>query len=212
MKFFVRTPKLLSKLFSKRTWFIPGKQKVLYITFDDGPHPVHTPWVLNELDKANAKATFFVIGKNVEQNRAVYADILLRGHVVGNHTNQHLNGWKTKDDVYLNDIRDASRLIDSTLFRPPYGRLSTFQQNILLQQQHPYKIIMWSVLSGDFDLDTSPETCANNVIVNARAGDIIVFHDSEKAANNMRFGLPKVLDYFSQKGFTFKAINASELP
>ncbi len=193
---------------------MPGSGKKLYLTFDDGPHPVATPFVLDQLRQYQAKGTFFCIGKNVEAYPGIYRQILDEGHAVGNHTQQHLNGWKTPNDVYLADIAHAARQIDSVLFRPPYGRITRFQARMIRQMglspgvtaAEPVSIIMWDVLSADFDTGLLPEDCVKNVIGNARPGSIIVFHDSEKAWPRLQYALPRVLKYFSREGFTFEAV------
>jgi peptidoglycan/xylan/chitin deacetylase (PgdA/CDA1 family) len=205
--YLVKTPWWLRKLYPTLTWQMPGEEKNLYLTFDDGPHETATPFVLDCLKQYEAKATFFCIGKNVQQYPAIYQRILDEGHNIGNHTHNHLNGWKTKDKAYIEDIRQAANYIDAALFRPPYGRISRFQANFLQQVARPaYKVIMWSVLSGDFDTQLSPQQCLNNVILNTEPGSIIVFHDSTKAWNRMQYALPKVLEYFSQQGFAFKTL------
>jgi peptidoglycan/xylan/chitin deacetylase (PgdA/CDA1 family) len=182
---------------------MPTKEKVLYLTFDDGPVEIATPFVLDELKKYNAKATFFCIGKNVVENKNLYERILSEGHAVGNHTNKHLNGWKTNDEEYIANYQEAKKLIDSNLFRPPYGRITRFQASIIRKQSN---IIMWSVLSGDFDIELSPQNCLENVLLNAKPGNIIVFHDSMKAFDRLSFALPEVLKYFSEEGFEFKSL------
>ncbi|HEX4877116.1 MAG TPA: polysaccharide deacetylase family protein [Chitinophagaceae bacterium] len=202
LKYFIKTPGWLKKIFPHRIWHIDTDDKILYLTFDDGPHPSITAFVLDELKKYNAKATFFCIGKNVEANAEIYNQILQDGHRVGNHTHNHLNGWKTKDDLYLKDIALADRFIQSDLFRPPYGRLKSSQARKMTN----LKIVMWDVLSGDFDKNTSKDQCLQNVLKNAGPGSVIVFHDSEKASENLLFTLPKVLDFFSRAGYTFLPI------
>jgi peptidoglycan/xylan/chitin deacetylase (PgdA/CDA1 family) len=198
----VKTPWWLKLLYRRCTWQMPGKEKVLYLTFDDGPHPFATPFVLDELKKYNAKATFFCIGKNVFENRKIYERIITEGHQTGNHTHNHLDGWATKNETYLQDIAAASGQIRSSLFRPPYGRIKRAQIKLLQQ----YKIIMWTVLSGDFDKKLAREKCAANVTRNAESGAVVVFHDSEKAFENMRYALPVVLEYFTRKGYRFEAL------
>lgn len=185
------------------TWQIKTDEKVIYLTFDDGPHETATSFVLNILKKHNAKATFFCIGKNVQLHSEIYERIINEGHSVGNHTFNHLNGWEVNDENYLSDIANASSVIQSKLFRPPYGRIKKSQVKIL---QPNYNIIMWSVLSGDFDVNLSPQKCLNNVIKNTAKGSIVVFHDSAKAMERLAFALPKTLEYFSEKGYVFKSI------
>jgi peptidoglycan/xylan/chitin deacetylase (PgdA/CDA1 family) len=164
--------------------------------------------VLDELKKYNAQATFFCIGKNVELYPDVCKRIIDEGHAVGNHTYGHLNGWKTADEEYLNDIENAKKIIDSNLFRPPYGRISKFQLSQLSKPRFKLKTVMWSVLSGDFDVELSKESCRDYVLMNAESGSIVVFHDSEKASERMQFALPEVLKYFSKRDFQFKKIIA----
>lgn len=208
MKYLVKTPWIVKKLWPSYTWAVETKEKIIYLSFDDGPHPVATPFVLDELKKYNAKATFFCIGKNVIAYPDIYKRVLEEDHAVGNHTQHHLNGWKSEDKVYLEDIAEASKYIDSRLFRPPYGRIKRFQaKNIqhAMKQADP-KIIMWSVLSGDFDTALSKEKCLENVILNAEPGSIIIFHDSEKALPLLQYALPLFLSLFSKKGYRFQKI------
>lgn len=195
-------------LYSSYIWSIESKQNELYFTFDDGPHPVATPFVLDALKNYNAKATFFCIGKNVVEHPAIYRRIIEEGHAVGNHTHNHLNGWKTADTLYLADAREASMHIDSNLFRPPYGRITSFQaRNIKkLLTTKETTIIMWDVISGDFDESIDGEQCLKNVVMNAGKGSIIVCHDSQKAFPRLEKYLPLALKYFYEKGFLFKKI------
>jgi peptidoglycan-N-acetylglucosamine deacetylase len=208
------------------TWNMPVEkgEKILYLSFDDGPHPVATTFVLDELKKYDAKATFFCIGRNVVDHAEVYKKIIDEGHVVGNHTFNHLNGWRTKDDEYVADVLKAATVIDSGLFRPPYGRITRFQSAILrktvvdspqlklpsdstLNLQHStFNIIMWSVLSADWDNNIDGKKCYENIVLNAKSGSIVVFHDSAKALERMQFALPKVLEYYAKEGYTFKSI------
>lgn len=207
MFYLVRMPWWLKKIYaSSLVWRMPGGANTLYLTFDDGPHPVATPWVLEELQKYNARATFFCIGKNVKEYPQIYRRILLDGHRTGNHTQNHLNGWKTDDAKYLDNIHEAAQLIDSNLFRPPYGRIRKFQARLLEGSPRAYRIIMWDVLSADFDRSLTGERCARNVIRYAQPGSIVVFHDSEKAFDRLRRALPAVLEHFSGLGYRFEAI------
>jgi peptidoglycan/xylan/chitin deacetylase (PgdA/CDA1 family) len=206
MTYFAKTPWWLKKLYSECIWELASTGKNIYLTFDDGPHPIATPFVLAELKKYNAKATFFCIGKNVAEHAGLYRKILDEGHSVGNHTNTHLNGWRTKNDLYLQNIMEAKKNIRSVLFRPPYGRIKKSQIKLVKQNDPQLKIIMWSVLSGDFDTTILPDDCFKNVVNNTRQNSIVVFHDSEKAFKNLEYTLPKVLQYFSEKGFHFEKI------
>jgi len=206
MFYLAKTPKWISKLFADSIWSMPETEKAIYLTFDDGPHPVITPFVLDELGKFGAKATFFCIGKNVAEHPGIYKRILEQGHAVGNHTHNHLNGWKTPNAKYLQNILEARNFIDSSLFRPPYGRITARQKKFLQHLNEPFKIVMWSVLSGDFDINITPEKCLENVLKNTKSGSVIVFHDSEKAFERLQYTLPAVLKYFSEKGFCFEKI------
>jgi peptidoglycan/xylan/chitin deacetylase (PgdA/CDA1 family) len=178
----------------------------VYLTFDDGPHPIATPFVLEQLAQYNAKATFFCIGKNVAHHTGIYKDIQAQGHAVGNHTHNHLNGWHTEKEKYINDTRQAEQYIDSRIFRPPYGRITRGQINALTRGSHPYKIYMWDVLSGDFDTTITPQQCLDNVIKNIEPGSIVVFHDSQKAWERMSYALPKVLEHCSLNNWQIKAL------
>ncbi len=207
MLYIATTPWWLRMLFpSKLTWHIPTKEKVLYLTFDDGPNTIATPFVLDELKKYNAKATFFCIGNNVQQEPEIYKRLFVEGHRIGNHTHDHLNGFHTTDEVWLNNVKEAAKWIDSDLFRPPYGKIKGFQAKVLQEANPPFKIIMWSVLSADFDVKNSPQKCFQFVKNNVKPGSIIVFHDSEKAFPNLKYALPETLKYFSEKGYRFEVI------
>jgi peptidoglycan/xylan/chitin deacetylase (PgdA/CDA1 family) len=211
MLYFVKTPWWLKRLYPRCVWDIPVKEKILYLAFDDGPHPVVTPFVLDTLKQYNAKATFFCIGKNVVAHPDIYRTILDEGHRIGNHTFNHVNGWKVSDELYVQNILEAGKYIDSSLFRPPYGRITRFQVKLLTGIRNSpvsknFKIIMWDVLSGDFDVSLSAETCSLNVVKNAQPGSVIVFHDSEKAFPRLKESLPKILHYFSNQGFRFEVI------
>ena len=203
--YFVKTPAWLKKIYHNYVWHIPTREKVVYLTFDDGPHPEATPFVLKELKKFDAKATFFCIGKNVIAEPEIYEKILIEGHSAGNHTHNHLNGWKSSNDIYIDNIHKAAGVIESKLFRPPYGRIKKIQGRKL--KEKGFEIIMWDVLSGDFDTGITPEKCYKNVADNAVPGSVIVFHDSEKAFKNMSHALPKILHLLSGKGYRFEAIS-----
>jgi len=185
---------------------MPVQENILYLTFDDGPHPTITPFVLDELKKIGAKATFFSIGKNVHQYPEIYKRIMAEGHAVGNHTYRHLNGWKTADEEYFEDIRHAETVINSKLYRPPYGKIRRSQIVEIISPRFGMKVIMWTVLSGDFDEKLSKEQCLDNVINTSEPGAIIVFHDSEKAADRMTYALPKMLEHFKNKGYRFEKL------
>lgn len=178
----------------------------VYLTFDDGPHPTATPFVLDELKQHNAKATFFCIGKNVVTYSDIYDRILTEGHTVGNHTQNHLKGWHTSKQTYLDNIMECTKHVDNKIFRPPYGKITRGQINALVNTPSPWLIYMWDVLSADFDTTISPEECLNNVINNLEPGSIVVFHDSQKAWDRMSYALPKVLEYCKSKNWDLKPL------
>ncbi|MCH7523810.1 MAG: polysaccharide deacetylase family protein [Bacteroidetes bacterium] len=210
----VRTPKSAKSLFPDLVWDLPSKEKVIYLTFDDGPTPIITDWTLDVLKQYNAKATFFCIGKNVEAHPDIFNKIIADGHSIGNHTYNHIKGWTTSTENYILNIEKAQKVMSKLIqnsefriqnyFRPPYGQIKPKQAKTLIQLG--YKIIMWMVAAIDWDASVSKEKCLDNVVNNTISGDIVVFHDSIKAANNMQYALPKVLEYFSEKGFKFKCI------
>ncbi len=199
--YLVKTPLWLQLLYPLYEWKQSTHGRKVYLTFDDGPHPVITPFVLDLLAQYQAKASFFCIGKNVEAHPEVYARILQDGHVTGNHTMHHLNGWNTDQATYLADIAAASNHIHSPLFRPPYGRIKRSQARELKRTHPDTRIIMWDVLSADFDTRLTAEACAAYVIYHTRPGSVIVFHDSEKAWDRLREALPKVLGYLKKEGY-----------
>ena len=201
----IKTPSIVKRLFPNYVWDIKTRDKSIFLTFDDGPTPEITCWVLNQLKAFNAKATFFCIGDNIEKYPHIYQSIIEQEHTVGNHTYNHLKGWATKTPKYISNIELTEKLICSKLFRPPYGKLKRKQGKILIEKG--YKIIMWDVLSLDWDKSINGEQCYQNVIKNAAPGSIIVFHDSVKASKNLHETLPRVLKFFSQKGYSFKALN-----
>ncbi|HSF46548.1 MAG TPA: polysaccharide deacetylase family protein [Chitinophagaceae bacterium] len=200
MFYTVRTPYLFKLLYRSCVWDMPRNSNKVYLSFDDGPHPEVTAFVLDLLRAYQAKGSFFCIGENVMKYPEMYRRIISEGHAVGNHTQHHKNGWKTSNKEYLDDIREAQQYIDSDLFRPPYGRVS-FSQLRVIQQQMRFKPVMWSIVSGDFDTEISPERCAKNVLNNLKSGDIIVFHDSEKASDRLKYALPLVLEEIRTRGW-----------
>jgi peptidoglycan-N-acetylglucosamine deacetylase len=206
MFYFCNTPGWLKKIYHSCTWHINTHEKIIYLSFDDGPHPLATPFVLAELKKYNAFATFFCIGKNVALHPDIYKQIINEGHALGNHTFDHLNGWKTTTVNYQQNISNARDLIETNLFRPPYGKITFKQIAYLKKQPEPFKIIMWSVLSGDFDPAISNTKCLSNVISNTGKGSIVVFHDSEKALVKLQYTLPAVMAHFTEKGYKFEKI------
>ncbi|MFT5167820.1 MAG: peptidoglycan/xylan/chitin deacetylase (PgdA/CDA1 family) [Saprospiraceae bacterium] len=206
--YLVKTPKFIQNLFPNFFWKVPTSEKVIYLTFDDGPIPEVTPWVLEQLKAYDAKGTFFCVGDNVKKHPEVFQKVLNQGHAVGNHTNNHVNGWGTDNIQYFHNIRNCARLVKSDLFRPPYGRLMPKQAQFL--QRH-YKVIMWDVLSGDFDPEISKDQCMYNVTSKAKKGSIVVFHDSLKAFEKLQYVLPKVLKHFHELGYTFKSLKAEAL-
>lgn len=206
-RYFIKTPWLVRKLFSSYVWKMPSAGKTVYLTFDDGPHPQVTPFVLDELKKYNASATFFCIGKNVLLHPEVYRRILSEGHSAGNHTHNHVNGWKVSAEQYIHNVAEAARVIHSGLFRPPYGKITPGQAKKIKEVLGPAaRIIMWDVLSVDFDTELSGEDCLQNVLKNYSAGSVIVFHDSEKAFPRLQYALPGVLKALSGNGFRFEKI------
>ena len=202
--FLVSTPWLVRKCLNKDlTWGVDTKQNEIYLTFDDGPNPKTTPFILETLDQYKAKATFFCLGKNIEQNPSLNDLMRKSGNTIGNHTYSHLNGWKTHTQNYISDIEKADAIIQSPLFRPPYGRIKPSQIHRLKKK---YKIVMWSVLSGDFDYNLTSEKCLQNSIRFIRPGSIVVFHDSIKASEKVKFVLPEFLKIMSDTGFSFETL------
>lgn len=201
--YLVRTPNFIQKLFPNFIWKLPTEEKVVYLTFDDGPIPEVTPWVMEQLDQYNAKATFFCVGENVKKHSSILESLREKGHSIGNHTYNHLSGWQTDNVTYLRNVRKGAQAVHSELFRPPYGRVKPSQAKFL--NRH-YRVVMWDVLSGDFDPELSKEQCLDNVIKNTKEGSIIVFHDSLKAKEKLEYVLPKTLEYLAQQGYRFEAL------
>lgn len=197
------TPFILRMFYPSLLWKMPEGEKKLYITFDDGPHHSITPKVLEILRRYNAKATFFCVGNNVQKNMDVVKMIKDDGHSLGGHAFNHEKGWNTKTDDYVASVEKTNALLDTTLFRPPHGRISFSQVRKLKDR---YRLVAWTVISYDWDKTLSPDDCYENVIKRAGDGSIVVFHDSEKAVNNMLPALTKVLDYYKDKGFSFEKL------
>tara|TARA_B100001146_G_C16171157_1_gene430136 strand:- start:152 stop:766 length:615 start_codon:yes stop_codon:yes gene_type:complete len=202
-------PRFIQRLYPERIWAFSHEKASVFLTFDDGPIPEVTPWVLDELKKHNAKATFFSIGENVKKHPEIFERILFEGHSVGNHTFNHLKGSKTETSKYIENTLLAEKLIHSKLFRPPYGKITSKQAKIL--QIKGFKIVMWDVISYDYDSTVSEEKCLENVLKNIQSGSIIVFHDSLKAEKNLRYVLPKVLEIIVKKGWLCNSIQNEKL-
>jgi peptidoglycan-N-acetylglucosamine deacetylase len=195
--------RFLPLFFPSLKWKIPVKEKIIYLTFDDGPIPQVTPWVLEELKKYKATATFFCIGDNVTRYSGIYNSIIEQGHITGNHTQHHLNAWKVNSSIYIKDVESAAAVIRSDLFRPPYGKITPL---LIRRLKNKYTIIMWDVLSYDFNTSWNGNQCAELVIKKAGPGSIVVFHDSLKAEARLRTALPLVLEHFSQEGYSFQSL------
>jgi len=198
-----KIPRIVKWAYPECVWHIPNHENAVYLTFDDGPTPEITPWVLAELAKVGAKATFFLIGNNAAQHPEIVTQIVEAGHSIGNHTYNHEKGWVTADAAYHASVEKTNDLLHTLLFRPPYGRIKKSQIAAL---KSSYKIIMWDVLSHDYDQRLSPETCVANVLENVRPGSIIVFHDSQKAWKNLKESLPTVLRQLTTLGYVFKTL------
>jgi peptidoglycan-N-acetylglucosamine deacetylase len=225
--YLIKTPFLLKKLYpSSLIWNKARAHKVIYLTFDDGPIPIVTPWVLKTLKNFNAKATFFCIGENITKYPEIFTQLKAYEHAIGNHTYNHLKGWITDDETYLENFNKCQKLTQTNLFRPPYGRIKFSQIEKLVKSQQSgdgspqfdvspsqfsifnsqFSIVMWDVLSGDFDTQLSPEKCLKNVLKHTENGSIVVFHDSLKAWERLEYVLPKALQYWKEKGYEFKVL------
>jgi len=201
--YLTKMPKLIQNLFPNFIWSVPTAEKVIYLTFDDGPIPEVTPWVLGVLKQFQAKATFFCVGDNVRKHPSVFSSVLSEGHAVGNHTFNHLSGWDTDNLPYFHNIRHCAHLVRSSLFRPPYGRITPKQTQFLTRH---CRVVMWDVLSGDFDPNVSKEACLANVLTAAKKGSIVVFHDSLKAIEKLEHVLPLVLEHYTNLGYRFESL------
>lgn len=198
-----KTSRVLKQFYKDYTWSINTTEKTIYLTFDDGPHPEITPWVLEQLKKYNAKATFFLVGENVKTFPDTFKMIKEEGHAVGNHTQHHTNGWDVPSRSYFREVMRCDALVGSPLFRPPYGKIKRSQARVLRKR---FDIILWDVLSWDFRQKVKPLEVYENVKKHAEPGSIVVFHDSEQAWRNLSFALPQVLRYFHDKGFSFQPL------
>jgi peptidoglycan/xylan/chitin deacetylase (PgdA/CDA1 family) len=182
---------------------LPTREKVIYLTFDDGPIPEATPEILEILEKYQVLATFFVVGDNVRKYPGIFEKIRQNGHAVGNHTFHHLNGWHTPPGAYIEDVYRCRDYFDTRLFRPPYGRFTPSQYFLLRKD---FRFILWSVLTNDFHRNTTPEQCLKNAIDNTCSGSVVVFHDSLKSLANVRYALPEFLEHFKKLGYSFKPL------
>ena len=205
--FIEQTPLLYRVLFPECVWRLHNNDKTVYLTFDDGPIPEVTPWVLDLLDSYNIKATFFCVGDNVKRNPELFQEIKRRGHSVGNHTMNHLQGIKTTSRRYLRNVAEANELIDSPFFRPPHGLLRWEQASVL--REH-YTIIMYDVVSRDYNRKLTGEQVLNIVKRYTRQGSIIVFHDSLKAEKNMKYALPRAIEWLKEQGYKFERLKKRE--
>jgi peptidoglycan/xylan/chitin deacetylase (PgdA/CDA1 family) len=211
MSFWVKTNYFVKKIFPNYVWDIPNNENKVFLTFDDGPIPEITEWTLEQLKKYDAKATFFCIGNNIEKHPDIFNNIITQGHAIGNHTFNHLNGWKNSTEDYIENVKLCQSQITNpksqilNLFRPPYGKIKPSQSKIL--RKLGYKIIMWDILSYDFDQTITPEKCLENVLKNMVNGSIIVFHDNVKAEQNLKYALPKTLAFLKEKGFVCAKID-----
>lgn len=209
MSFWVKTNRIFKWIFPNYVWEIPNDAKKVFLTFDDGPTPEITEWVLEQLKKYNAKATFFCIGNNIEKYPELFQKTIAEGHAIGNHTFNHLKGWKTSTEDYIENVKlfetKNPKLVTRNLFRPPYGKIKPSQSKRL--RKLGYKIIMWDVLSRDYDQTISAAQCLENVLPNVKTGSIIVFHDSLKAEHNLKYVLPKTLEFLKENGFVCDKID-----
>ncbi len=192
-------------IYPRFLWRMPATDKRIYLTFDDGPIPEITPWVLEQLKKFDAGATFFCVGDNIRKHAETFQQVINAGHSIGNHTWNHLNGWKTPVEDYMQNVDRFEAMYPTSLFRPPYGRIRKKQADRILQN---HRIIMWSVLTRDYSTTLSPEKCLKRAIKNTQSGSIVLFHDSLKAQKNLYYVLPRFLEHFSQKGYRFEKLES----
>ncbi|MDP1800260.1 MAG: polysaccharide deacetylase family protein [Bacteroidota bacterium] len=199
----IQPKSFLKLIYPKAVWKVNTTEKIIYLTFDDGPIPGLTEWVLDELKKFNARATFFCVGSNILKNPEIFERIKTEGHKVANHTMFHPKGFKTDTTAYLNEVEECRKLVKNDLFRPPYGQLKHSQYKVLLDKG--FKIIFWDVISYDYE-KISEKACATNVITNTQSGSIVLFHDNYKAEKNLRFSLPLYLKHFAHLDYQFKVL------
>lgn len=201
--YLVQSPFFLRWWYPQVIWNKSREQKKIYLTFDDGPIPEITPWILNTLEEYNVKATFFCVGENITKHPDIFKRLIDEGHQVGNHTYNHLKGWKYEDKEYIENVMKCQQLTNTKLFRPPYARAKKSQLKAL---QKDFDIIYWDVLSGDFDLNLAPKKCLNNILKYTKNGSIIVLHDNIKAIPRVEYALPRLLKHFIQQGYTFETL------
>ncbi len=201
--FLIQPSKLIKKFYSKAIWNIHTSEKEIYLTFDDGPIPGLTEWILDTLDRYNAKATFFCVGDNILKHPNIFDRILKEGHQVANHTQNHIKGFSYDLEDYLNNVEQCEVLTKSKIFRPPYGQLRKSQYRKLLQ--NGYRIVLWDVISYDYE-KISAEQCFKNVSKNIKKGSVVLFHDNYKAENNVKYALEETLKKYTELGYVFKAI------
>lgn len=198
-----RIPSALPFIFRDLLWKVKEEENVIYLTFDDGPEPSVTPFVLDQLKRFDAKATFFCLGKNVESNQELFREVLEEGHSVGNHTYCHPNGWKSRSKDYIEDVNHCTAVFKSSLFRPPYGKLKWRQYRALRKK---FQIVMWDVITHDYKADLDQKKALETIISLTRPGSIVVFHDSLKAEKNLKFLLPAYLKHFQKIGYRFERL------
>ena len=200
MQLLARPPYLLRKVYPGVVWRMSKQEKKIYLTFDDGPVPGVTPAALSVLKQLNVKATFFCVGDNAEKHPGIYQQVIAEGHSIGNHTFHHVDGWNISSRNYLEEVNHCAEIVSSELFRPPYGRMRPSQRKAI---QRKYKIILWDVLTYDFEQSLSGEDCLELALKNSRNGSIVVFHDSEKAKERMLYALPEYIEEMRRRGFEF---------
>lgn len=207
---FYKTGNWIKRYFSNFEWDFPTQKNTIYLTFDDGPIPIVTEFVLDTLAQFKAKATFFCVGDNIRKHPQIFQKVISQGHQIGNHTFNHLDGWKTDNTTYVDNIQQCQQVIEThapkttSLFRPPHGKIKSTQYQ---QLKNKYRIIMWDVLTYDFDCKLSSEICLQKSIQYTRPGSIIVFHDSIKSEKRLRYALPRYIEHFARQGYTFEALS-----